>query len=142
MTIIQYMVKHTFAESSDARPGFALRAFVAALALTCTFVGCSKSDSSSTETTAQEANHASNIVASLPPVPAGPQYLTKLKNAFASADPGMRLNVDETIGFIQGRDFAEATAGLQRLSNNPNLTPEQKQAVSEALAQIQGMGSR
>jgi hypothetical protein len=68
--------------------------------------------------------------------------LTRLKNAFASADPRQKLIVEELIASVRARDFGGALEGFGRFSSNVQLTPEQNQAVDDVITRLRGMTSR
>jgi hypothetical protein len=60
-----------------------------------------------------------------------------LETNFKSADPATQSNVDKAVGSIKAGDYASATADLQMAAKDAKLTPQQKQAIQDVLAQIQ-----
>lgn len=65
-----------------------------------------------------------------------PIDLTRLRAAFASADPNMKVYVDECIGSIRARDFGFAAEQLQKLLRNPKLNQEQREAVQDVINRL------
>jgi hypothetical protein len=66
-----------------------------------------------------------------------PVNTSKLQSSFRSAPPGIQSEVDEAVSAINGGNYSEAVADLQRLVSGTKLTPEQEQAVKETIAAIQ-----
>ena len=60
-----------------------------------------------------------------------------LENSFASADPATKSSADKAVSAIKSSDYSGAVAELQKLAAQAKLTPEQKQAVKDVLAQVQ-----
>ena len=61
----------------------------------------------------------------------------KLEKSFAAADASTKPVADSAVSAIKAGNYAGATADLQKLAAQANLTPEQKQAVADTLAQVQ-----
>ena len=121
---------------------------VAGLVAVIAVVGCRKTEApppsgaSTSSANKSAATPSDPAMPPLPPRPPDPIDLTQLQNAFASASAALKVSVDETIGSVRARDFADALERFQRLSGNPNLTPEQKQAVDDVIARLKGMTPR
>ena len=60
-----------------------------------------------------------------------------LEKSFASADPASKTTADQAVSAIKSSDYPGAMAQLQKLAGQAKLTPEQKQAVQDVLAQVQ-----
>jgi C4-dicarboxylate-specific signal transduction histidine kinase len=62
---------------------------------------------------------------------------SKLEQSFASADTSTKSQADKIVSSIKANDYPPAMAELQKLASNLKLTPEQKQAINDVLAQLQ-----
>ena len=82
---------------------------VAVLMATLTVVGCAKKSSVDT---------------------------AKLESSFSSADPSFKSTASKAADAIKEGDYASAMASLQKLAANAKLTPEQKQAINDVMAQV------
>jgi hypothetical protein len=60
-----------------------------------------------------------------------------LENNFASAEPAAKSSADKAVSAIKASDYPAALVELKTLASNAKLTPAQKQAVDDVLAQIQ-----
>ncbi len=60
-----------------------------------------------------------------------------LEQNFKSSEPVTQNSVDKTVAAIKSGDYATAASELKSLASNAKLTPEQKQAVNDVLAQVQ-----
>ncbi len=85
--------------------------FVVLVVLTFSFLGCGKSSQT------------------VDPAP--------LESNFSSADASAKGSADKAVAAIKAGDYAGAMAELKTLGSNAKLTPAQKQAVSDVIAQIQ-----
>jgi hypothetical protein len=61
----------------------------------------------------------------------------KLESSFSSAPPADKSNVDAAVSAIKAGNYTEALAKLQATAAKAQLTPEQKQAVQDVIAQVQ-----
>ena len=62
---------------------------------------------------------------------------SKLESNFQSADPSARGTADKAVGAIKAGNYSEAMTSLQKLSSQAKLTPEQKKAIQDVIAQVQ-----
>jgi hypothetical protein len=62
--------------------------------------------------------------------------LPKLQAAFPSPTPEIRSRLEETAFGLRYDDYNKALAQLDQLANAPNLTEQQKKAVSDVAAQV------
>ncbi|KAB2675102.1 MAG: hypothetical protein DVB31_00995 [Verrucomicrobia bacterium] len=62
---------------------------------------------------------------------------SKVESSFAAADAPAKSEVAKVVDSVKAGDYAGATASLQKLASNAKLTPEQKQSLSDLLAQVQ-----
>ena len=60
-----------------------------------------------------------------------------IENSFSTADPTIKSLSDQTVSAIKSADYSGAMADLQKLAAQSKLTPEQRQAVKDVLAQVQ-----
>ena len=60
-----------------------------------------------------------------------------LESNFSAAEPASKSKVDAAVAAIKAGNYSEALAKLQALSTQAKLTPEQKQAVQDVIAQVQ-----
>jgi hypothetical protein len=60
-----------------------------------------------------------------------------LQKSFQSADPAAQSAVDKVVSSVKSEDYAGALTQLQQLAKNATLTPEQKQAITDMVAQVQ-----
>ena len=60
-----------------------------------------------------------------------------LERSFASAEPATKTSVDQAVSDIKASDYSAAMARLQKLPAQSKMTPEQRQAVQDVLAQVQ-----
>jgi outer membrane protein assembly factor BamD (BamD/ComL family) len=60
-----------------------------------------------------------------------------IEKSFASAEPATKSSADQAISAIKSGNYAGALAELQKLGAQVKLTPEQKQAVQDVIAQVQ-----
>src|SRR5204862_5979708 len=66
-----------------------------------------------------------------------PVDMTGLFQTFASADPTLRLYVEETAALVRAHANSDAIEELQKLMKNPKLTTDQRRVVEEMIAKIQ-----
>jgi hypothetical protein len=59
-----------------------------------------------------------------------------LQKSFASADTSLQSTVNKIIVSVQTEDYTAALADLKKLGENTKLTAEQKQAITDTVAQI------
>jgi len=83
----------------------------------------------------QSSNPA--VAAALASKPKDPVDLTQFLKAFESADSSIKLYADETVAVIRARSYRDAVEQLQKLSRNPKLTAEQRQAITDLTQKIQ-----
>jgi ketol-acid reductoisomerase len=83
---------------------------MAALLTTVAFIGCGKSNKVNTG---------------------------KLESSFSSADSSSKSKVDAAVSAIKAGNYSDALAKLQAVAAQAKLTPEQKQAVQDVVAQVQ-----
>ncbi len=62
--------------------------------------------------------------------------VTKLQKSFQSADQSTQTTVNDAIMNIQTEEWPAALTQLEKLASNAKLTPEQKQAVKDAIEQV------
>jgi hypothetical protein len=68
--------------------------------------------------------------------PGGAEFTRKsLASPFAQARQALKESYDSVLVAVQIGDYDRAVAELKVLAQNPDLTPEQKQAVQELMAQ-------
>ncbi len=60
-----------------------------------------------------------------------------LENNFKTAEPAVQSSANKAVSAIQSADYAGALTELKSLAANAKLTPEQKQAISDVMAQVQ-----
>jgi len=60
-----------------------------------------------------------------------------LEQSFKSAEGATKTSADSAVASIKNADYSSAMAELQKLAKDAKLTPDQKQAVTDVLAQIQ-----
>ena len=60
-----------------------------------------------------------------------------IEKSFQSADAAVKSNADKAVSAIKARDYSGAMTELQKLGSQAKLTPDQQQAVKDALAQVQ-----
>ena len=84
-------------------------------------IGCGKSD---------QADGANPTMASIK------LDTSKLQSAFASSSGELKANLDRVVGAISDRDFSGAASYLKKMAADASLTPEQKSALSDLMAQI------
>jgi len=60
-----------------------------------------------------------------------------VEKSFASAEPVLKAAAEKAVAAIKNADYSAATAELQKLAANVQLTDEQKKAISDVLAQVQ-----
>jgi len=59
-----------------------------------------------------------------------------LEKAFGSAEGGLKATADKVAASVKANDYSGALSELQKLASDVKLTPEQKQAVTDFLAQV------
>ena len=62
---------------------------------------------------------------------------SKLESSFASADTVQKTQATKAADAIKAGDYSAALASLQSLAREAKLTPEQKAAVNDAIAEVQ-----
>lgn len=60
-----------------------------------------------------------------------------LQSSFKSAEPAAQTSADKAIAAIKAGDYSGALAEMKTLAGNAKLTPEQQQAVSDVVAQVE-----
>jgi uncharacterized lipoprotein YajG len=60
-----------------------------------------------------------------------------LENSFKPAEASLKDSADKAVAAIKSADYAGALAELKKLADNAKLTPEQKQAIQDVMAQVQ-----
>jgi hypothetical protein len=70
-----------------------------------------------------------------------PIDLSVVRKAFESADPALRVFLDETIGLIRGGHLVEASEQCQKLATNPGLTLKQKESLQGLQVKLQELKS-
>jgi len=71
------------------------------------------------------------------PLPSDPVDLTALNKTFQNADAGLKLYVEESVALIRTRAWTDASEQMKKLANNPNLTTEQKAAVTDLIGKLE-----
>jgi len=66
-----------------------------------------------------------------------PVDMTVLFQKFASADPALRLYVQDTAALVRAHAYPDAIEQLQKLMKNPKLTADQRRAIEEMITKIQ-----
>jgi len=61
----------------------------------------------------------------------------KLESSFNAAEPASKSKVDTAVAAIKAGNYSDALAKLQAVAAQAKLTPEQKQAVQDVIAQVQ-----
>ena len=79
---------------------------------------------------------SAEVAATQPPDPVD---LTAFNQAFANAQLGLKLFAEETVAVIRARNFGEALDQIQKVSKNPALTPEQRQAMQDLAGKLQAL---
>ena len=59
-----------------------------------------------------------------------------IEKSFSSAEPATKNSADKAVSALKAGDYAGAMAELQRLAAQAKLTPEQQQAITDALEQV------
>jgi uncharacterized lipoprotein NlpE involved in copper resistance len=62
-----------------------------------------------------------------------------IEKSFQPADSAIKSNADKAVSAIKARDYSGALAELQKLGSQAKLTPDQQQAVKDAVVQVQKM---
>jgi len=60
----------------------------------------------------------------------------KLEKSFSAAQPAGRQAVEDFKAAVAARDYAKASAALQKLAAGSALTTDQKQAIQDVSAQV------
>jgi hypothetical protein len=60
-----------------------------------------------------------------------------LEQSFKSAEPAKQSAADKAVAAIKAGDYAAAASELKALAADAKVTPEQKQAINDVLAQVQ-----
>ena len=60
-----------------------------------------------------------------------------VEKSFASADPTTKSTADKAVSAVKAGDYSSALGELKSLASNAKLTPEQKQAIGDVMAQVQ-----
>jgi len=60
-----------------------------------------------------------------------------LEKSFATAEPSDKASANKAVSDIKSGNYSGAMAELQKLGAQAKLTPEQKQAVKDVVAQVQ-----
>ena len=60
-----------------------------------------------------------------------------LESNFKSAEATVKASADKAIAAVKSADYSGAVAELKTLAGNAKLTPEQKQAITDTLAQVE-----
>jgi hypothetical protein len=61
----------------------------------------------------------------------------KLEDSFKSAEATVRTSADKVVAAVKAGDYSGAMTELKTLASNAKLTPEQQQAVTDLVAQVQ-----
>ena len=61
---------------------------------------------------------------------------SKVEKSFSSAQPASKSAVDELKAAVAAKDYAKASAALQRLASSAKLTSDQRQAVDDVASQL------
>lgn len=61
----------------------------------------------------------------------------KVQSAFATASAVDKAEVEKAIAAVKSGDYASAITSLKQAAASVNITPEQKQAIQDLLAQAQ-----
>ena len=61
----------------------------------------------------------------------------KLETSFSTAEPATKSQVEQAVSSIKSADYPAALASLQKVASQAKLTPEQQQAISDVMAQVQ-----
>jgi hypothetical protein len=61
----------------------------------------------------------------------------KVQSVFAAASAADKEEVDTAIAAIKAGDYVSAVTSLKQAAASVNLTPEQKQAIQDVLAQVE-----
>jgi len=101
---------------------FLTSTFVAALVLAS---GCGKTESSSSPSAGGSASASANVDTS------------KFSAAFQSAAADVKPVADAVVNSVKGADYSAAFEKLKDLGSKYKITPEQQQAVSDLIAQVQ-----
>lgn len=60
-----------------------------------------------------------------------------LETNFKSAEATLKASADKAVAAIKSADYSGAIAELKKLAQDAKLTPEQKQAVKDVVAQVE-----
>ena len=61
---------------------------------------------------------------------------SKVEKSFSSAQPASKSAVDELKAAVAAKDYAKASAALQKLASSAKLTSDQRQAVDDVASQL------
>lgn len=61
---------------------------------------------------------------------------SKVEKSFASAQPATKSAVDDLKAAVAAKDYAMASAALQKLASSAKLTSDQRQAIDDLAAQL------
>lgn len=59
------------------------------------------------------------------------------EKSFAAAEGSLKESADKAVASIKAADYSGALTELKKLAENAELTPEQKQAIDDLIAQVQ-----
>jgi outer membrane protein assembly factor BamD (BamD/ComL family) len=62
---------------------------------------------------------------------------SQVEKSFQSAERGTRSGVDKAVAEIKAGNYAGALTELKSVASKAKLTPEQKQAINDLIAQVQ-----
>jgi outer membrane protein assembly factor BamD (BamD/ComL family) len=65
----------------------------------------------------------------------------KLESSFQSAEPANKGAADNAMAAIKAGNYQQALTDLQQLAKKAKLTPEQRQAIKDVIAQVQKQAS-
>ena len=68
--------------------------------------------------------------------------ISAVKKSFQGADQGLRFALDDTFRIIQAGAYGDAIPALQKLSENPKITPEQKEALSSLIQKLKTLPAK
>jgi outer membrane protein assembly factor BamD (BamD/ComL family) len=60
-----------------------------------------------------------------------------LEKSFKSAEATLQTSADKALAALKARDYTGAMAELKALASNAKVTPEQKQAIKDVMAQVE-----
>ncbi len=74
-----------------------------------------------------------------PPLPAQIVTMQQMQQAFANASPELQSSANKVASGIRYGQYANALAELDKMVNDPSLTPDQKKTADAMLEQVKAI---